>query len=81
MVPDEIASIIPNYMEKIECKACSATVEKSLEFCSSCGEWLGLRIDDVENKDINKKSETRRRTKPPQELLNQPLSNYGVIYI
>ena len=64
-------------MEKIECKACSATVEKSLEFCSSCGEWLGLRIDDVENKDINKKSETRRRTKPPQELLNQPLSNYG----
>ena len=64
-------------MEKIECKACSATVDKSLEFCSSCGEWLGLRIDDIKNGNLEKQSEVRRRTKPPQELLSQPLSNYG----
>ena len=34
-------------MEKVECKACSATVDKSIEFCSSCGEWLGLSIKAV----------------------------------
>ena len=38
-------------MEKVECKACSATVDKSIEFCSSCGEWLGLSIKDIENSD------------------------------
>ena len=33
------------------CKACSARVEKDLEFCSSCGEWLGLKMEDMENND------------------------------
>ena len=33
-------------MEKTICKACSATVDKSLEFCSSCGEWLGISINE-----------------------------------
>ena len=64
-------------MEKIECKACSATVDKSIEFCSSCGEWLGLSIKDVENSDAKTEPEVTRRVRPPEELLSQPLSNYG----
>ena len=35
-------------MEKIECKSCSAVVDKSIEFCSSCGDWLGLSLKDLE---------------------------------
>ena len=35
-------------VENVICKACSARVEKELEFCSSCGEWLGLKIEDIE---------------------------------
>ena len=34
-------------MENITCKGCQATVNKNLEFCSSCGEWLGLKLDDT----------------------------------
>ncbi len=64
-------------MEKIECKACSATVDKSIEFCSSCGEWLGLSIKDLEGSDKQSSPEVKRRTRPPEELLSQPLSNYG----
>ena len=64
-------------MEKVECKACSATVDKSIEFCSSCGEWLGLSIKDIENSDIKKEPVVNRRVRPPEELLSQPLSNYG----
>jgi len=64
-------------MEKVECKACSATVDKSIEFCSSCGEWLGLSIKDIENSDAKTKPEVTRRVRPPEELLSQPLSNYG----
>ena len=64
-------------MEKVECKACSATVDKSIEFCSSCGEWLGLSIKDIENTDAKTKPEVTRRVRPPEELLSQPLSNYG----
>ena len=64
-------------MEKIECKACSATVDKSIEFCSSCGEWLGLSIKDIEGSDKQSSPEVKRRTRPPEELLSQPLSNYG----
>ena len=37
-------------MEKIECNSCSAVVEKELEFCSSCGDWLGLSLKDMEKK-------------------------------
>ena len=61
-------------MEKIECKACSASVDKSIEFCSSCGEWLGLSIKDVENSDNNTQQEVIRRVRPPEELLSQPVS-------
>ena len=64
-------------MEKIECKACSATIDKSLEFCSSCGEWLGLSIKDIEISGNKNEPEIKRRVKPPEELLSQPLSNYG----
>ena len=64
-------------MEKIECKACSATVDKSIEFCSSCGEWLGLSIKDLENSGSSTQTEIARRTRPPEELLSQPLKNYG----
>ena len=64
-------------MEKVECKACSATIDKSIEFCSSCGEWLGLSIKDIENSDAKTEPEVTRRVRPPEELLSQPLSNYG----
>ena len=64
-------------MEKVECKACSASVDKSIEFCSSCGEWLGLSIKDIENSDTKREPEITRRVRPPEELLSQPLSNYG----
>jgi len=64
-------------MEKVKCKACSATVDKSIEFCSSCGEWLGLSIKDIENSDAKTEPEVTRRVRPPEELLSQPLSNYG----
>ena len=33
-------------MEKITCKGCQATVDEALEFCSSCGEWLGLKLEE-----------------------------------
>ena len=64
-------------MEKVECKACSDTVDKSIEFCSSCGEWLGLSIKDIESSDAKTEPEVTRRVRPPEELLSQPLSNYG----
>ena len=38
-------------MDKTTCKACSATVDQSLEFCSSCGEWLGISINDLTEDD------------------------------
>ncbi len=47
-------------MEKVECKACSASVDKSIEFCSSCGEWLGLSIKDIENSDAKSEPEITR---------------------
>ena len=50
-------------MEKIECKACSASVDKSIEFCSSCGEWLGLSIKDIDNTGNNTPTEITRRTR------------------
>jgi len=53
-------------VENITCKACQAVVDKKLEFCSSCGEWLGLKIKDVE--DIPNEDENRfqKRTRMPQ---------------
>ena len=39
-------------MENIICKACSASIARDLEFCSSCGEWLGLKIEDIENNNV-----------------------------
>jgi hypothetical protein len=52
-------------MEKIECKSCSAVVDKSIEFCSSCGDWLGLSLQDMEKKILLK----RRKFREQQEFL------------
>ena len=51
-------------MEKIICKACLASIEKNLEFCSSCGEWLGLKIEDMEEKDPTIKNSSVRNRVP-----------------
>ena len=64
-------------MEKIECNSCSAVVEKELEFCSSCGDWLGLSLKDMENKDSDQSETIERTKKAPEKLLNKPLSTYG----
>ena len=64
-------------MEKIECNSCSAVVEKELEFCSSCGDWLGLSLKDMENKDSGQGETVERTKKAPEKLLNKPLSTYG----
>ena len=54
-------------MENITCKACQAIVDKKLEFCSSCGEWLGLKIENTQS-DNNNEIEDRfqKRTRVPQ---------------
>ena len=64
-------------MEKIECKSCSAVVDKELEFCSSCGDWLGLSLKDMESKDSNQSEKIERTKTAPEQLLNKPLSTYG----
>ena len=51
-------------MENIICKACSASIEKDLEFCSSCGEWLGLKIQDIEKKEPVSNATTLRNRVP-----------------
>ena len=51
-------------MENIICKACSASIEKDLEFCSSCGEWLGLKIQDMEEKEPIANTATLRNRVP-----------------
>ena len=40
-------------MENITCKGCQATVDVNLEFCSSCGEWLGLKLLDLPVKPLS----------------------------
>ena len=64
-------------MEKIECNSCSAIVDKELEFCSSCGDWLGLSLKDIESKNSNKTEQVERTKRVPEQLLNKPLSTYG----
>ena len=64
-------------MKKIECKSCSAVVDKGLEFCSSCGDWLGLSLKDMESKDSSQGEKVERTKKAPEQLLNKPLANYG----
>ena len=64
-------------MEKIECKSCSAVVDKSIEFCSSCGDWLGLSLKDLEKENSDQEEKIQRTTKVPEKLLNKPLSTYG----
>ena len=64
-------------MEKIKCNSCSAVVETELEFCSSCGDWLGLSLKDMENKDSGQSETIERTKKAPEKLLNKPLSTYG----
>ena len=52
-------------MENITCKGCQATVDENLEFCSSCGEWLGLKLDNnVDNDSIDTNSEINRMRVP-----------------
>ena len=64
-------------MEKIECKSCSAVVDKSIEFCSSCGDWLGLSLQDMEKENSTQEEKIQRTTRVPEQLLNKPLSTYG----
>ena len=53
-------------MENITCKACQAVVDKKLEFCSSCGEWLGLKIEDIQTKPDQVEDRYIKRTRVPQ---------------
>jgi len=53
-------------VENITCKACQAVVNKKLEFCSSCGEWLGLKIEDIESKSNLEEDRFNKRTRVPQ---------------
>ena len=53
-------------MENIICKACQATVDKKLEFCSSCGEWLGLKVEDFKAEPTKEESRFQNRTRVPQ---------------
>ena len=53
-------------MENITCKACQAVVDKKLEFCSSCGEWLGLKIEEIESKPNEEQDRFQKRTRIPQ---------------
>jgi len=53
-------------VENITCKACQAVVDKKLEFCSSCGEWLGLKIEDIQSKPDKEQDRFNKRTRVPQ---------------
>ena len=53
-------------MKNITCKACQAVVDKKLEFCSSCGEWLGLKMEDIESKPLEDEDRFQKRTRIPQ---------------
>ncbi len=66
-------------MENITCKGCQATVDINLEFCSSCGEWLGLKLDEViDDVSVENTSEAKRmRIEKLLDLPVKPLSNYG----
>ena len=66
-------------MEKITCKGCQATVDEALEFCSSCGEWLGLKLEETaDNVIVEDTSEAKKqRIERLMELPVKPLSNYG----
>ena len=66
-------------MENTTCKGCQATVDINLEFCSSCGEWLGLKLDEVvDDVLVENTSEAKRmRIEKLLDLPVKPLSNYG----
>ena len=54
-------------MENITCEACQATVDKKLEFCSSCGEWLGLKIENYKSSPTKEEDvRFQKRTRIPQ---------------
>ena len=57
-------------MEKNTCKACQAVVDKKLEFCSSCGEWLGLKIEDLQDTNLPNDNKFEKRTRIPQIRCN-----------
>ena len=66
-------------MENITCRGCQATVDKNLEFCSSCGEWLGLKLEEtvVEEKVENTLEAKKQRIERLMELPVRPLSDFG----
>ena len=66
-------------MEKITCKGCQAIIDNTLEFCSSCGEWLGLKLDEVVDEvAVENTSEAKKqRIEKLMELPVKPLSSYG----
>ena len=68
-------------MKKFECKSgaanCPALEDQSMEFCTSCGEWLGLSLQDLEKENSIQEDVIRRTTRVPEQLLNKPLSTYG----
>ena len=53
-------------MENITCKACQAVVDIKLEFCSSCGEWLGLKMEDLKQEATEEQNRFEKRTRIPQ---------------
>ncbi len=54
-------------MENITCEACQATVDKKLEFCSCCGEWLGLKIENYKSSSTKEEDvRFQKRTRIPQ---------------
>ena len=69
-------------MEKLVCKACQAVVDSQLEFCSSCGEWLGLRLGEVSGSKASQEQPKEKRTRIPQlkcsncKALNPPSVKY-----
>ena len=54
-------------MKKFECKSgaanCPALEDQSMEFCTSCGEWLGLSLQDLEKENSIQEDEIRRTTR------------------
>ena len=53
-------------MENITCRGCQATVDRSLEFCSSCGEWLGIKLEDISSETPKEKNSGTKRTRVPK---------------
>ena len=53
-------------MENITCRGCQATVDRTLEFCSSCGEWLGIKLEDISSETPKEEDSGSKRTRVPK---------------